>query len=294
MASKLPIQTSNLPSITEPENSASSAVESPARGKAMVAALHKRLRPTYPLVHSWEFWHDRQDRKRSPEPGAPAPSNSIPTAYLPKYEDRLVKLLDISDVKHFWELHNNFDVKNTLKLRDSVHLFKKGVKPLWEDPRNAKGGAWTFRVPKEQAPEFWMHICLLAIGEKLQEAVADPERTTFRDDICGVSYSVRFNSMLITIWNRDGDHEAGKQRLLEMVLEQVPEELIPKRNDLYYYKKHSSHAGFTAPLNSTAAGAEVSDATAKPTENTPAVVQSKPVDVEMGTEKNAISAAVSE
>jgi hypothetical protein len=79
-----------------------------------------------------------------------------------------------------------------------------------------------------------------------------------------------------------------------MVLEQVPEELIPKRNDLYYYKKHSSHAGFTAPLNSTAAGAEASDATAKPTENTPAGVQSQPVDVEMGTEKNAISPAVPE
>lgn len=133
-----------------------------------------------------------------------------------------------------------------MKLRDSVHLFKKGVKPLWEDPRNVRGGAWTFRVPKEQAPDFWMHICLLAIGERLQEAVIEPERKTFLDDICGVSYSVRFNSMLITIWNRDGDHEAGKQRILETILREVPAELIPRRDDLYYYKKHSLHAGFTA------------------------------------------------
>ena len=141
----------------------------------MVAALHKRLRPTYPLVHQWEFWHDRQDRKKSPEPGA---TTAAPASAEDAYEDRLVKLLDISDVKHFWELHNNFDVRSMLKLRDSVHLFKKGVKPLWEDPRNVHGGAWTFRVPKEQAPEFWMHICLLAIGERLQEAVVDPGRTS--------------------------------------------------------------------------------------------------------------------
>jgi hypothetical protein len=140
----------------------------------MVAALHKRLRPTYPLVHQWEFYHDRQDRKKSPSPGAEPNSNESADAY----EDRLVKLLDISDVKHFWELHNNFDVRSVLKLRDSVHLFKKGVKPLWEDPRNVHGGAWTFRVPKEQAPEFWMHLCLLAIGERLQEAVVDPGRTS--------------------------------------------------------------------------------------------------------------------
>jgi hypothetical protein len=72
--------------------------------------------------------------------------------------------------------------------------------------------------------------------------------TEFLDDICGVSYSVRFNSMLITVWNRDGDHEAGKQRILETVLREVPEHLIPKRSDLYYYKKHSSHAGFAAPV----------------------------------------------
>jgi len=54
--------------------------------------------------------------------------------------------------------------------------------------------------------------------------------------------------MLIQIWNRDGDHEAGKQRILETVLREVPDELIPKRADLYYYKKHSSHAGFTASV----------------------------------------------
>jgi len=51
--------------------------------------------------------------------------------------------------------------------------------------------------------------------------------------------------MLVTIWNRDGDHEAGKERILETMLREVPENLIPKRPDMYYYKKHSSHAGFT-------------------------------------------------
>jgi hypothetical protein len=63
-----------------------------------------------------------------------------------------------------------------------VHLFKKGVKPLWEDPRNIKGGAWTFRVPKEQAPEFWKHLCLAAIGEVLQGAVYDESRTCMSDN----------------------------------------------------------------------------------------------------------------
>ena len=57
-------------------------------------------------------------------------------------------------------------------MRDSVHLFHKGVKPVWEDPRNEKGGCWTFRVPKDKVKEFWMELCMMAIGEKLQDAVA--------------------------------------------------------------------------------------------------------------------------
>lgn len=140
----------------------------------MVAALSTRLRKMYPLVHSWEFWHDRVGRN------APADAKSSPPTE--SYEERLVKLLDITDVQHFWELYNNFPVDKMLRLRDSVHLFKKGVKPLWEDSRNIKGGAWTFRVPKEQAPEFWKHLCLAAIGEVLQGAVYDESRTCMSDN----------------------------------------------------------------------------------------------------------------
>lgn len=144
----------------------------------MVAALSTRLRKMYPLVHSWEFWHDRSNREKAID-ATTQTENTSPTSSKPEdttYEERLVKLLDITDVQHFWELHNNFPVDTMLRLRDSVHLFKKGVKPLWEDPRNVRGGAWTFRVPKEQAPEFWKHLCLAAIGESLQGAVYDESR----------------------------------------------------------------------------------------------------------------------
>ena len=53
-------------------------------------------------------------------------------------------------------------------MKDSVHLFKRGVKPAWEDRRNVKGGCWTFRVRKELSAEFWQEICMMAIGEQIQ------------------------------------------------------------------------------------------------------------------------------
>lgn len=166
MATRPVLQVNNLPS---PSDEAISATISPARGKEMRANLLQKLRPP-PLVHVWEFWHDRQDRKPSGGTAAAADSDTA------SYEARLVKMTTVTDVREFWELFNNFDVMK-LPLRDTVHLFHKGIKPLWEDPRNNRGGAWTFRVPKDKAKEFWKEICMMAIGEQLQEGVASKRKS---------------------------------------------------------------------------------------------------------------------
>ena len=60
-------------------------------------------------------------------------------------------------------------------MRESIYLFKSGFRPIWEDRRNVQGGSWTFRVPKANGPEFWTRVQLLAIGEKLQEALEQGE-----------------------------------------------------------------------------------------------------------------------
>jgi len=261
------LQTGGLPGITEGElqNTAS-----PSRGKAMRDNLLQKLRAPA-LVHQWEFWHDRQDRKKPDHtPDSATPSGGMgASAHAPaqaqlsppgsagsksddNYEDRLVKLHTIGDVKSFWQTFNNFDV-DTLPLRDSIHLFHLGVKPVWEDPRNERGGSWTFRVPKENAKQFWQEVCLLAIGEKLQNAV-ESNRLHFRDDICGVSLSVRFSSTLITIWNRDAEHKEGVERILKTVLDALPSELTPREGS-YYYKRHSEHAGFKGPQSTPAPAA---------------------------------------
>jgi hypothetical protein len=79
----------------------------------------------------------------------------------------------------------------------------------------------------------------------------------FVDDICGISLSVRFNSYLVTIWNRDAEHEIGIKKILETVLGELPPELQPKEGS-YYYKKHSEHAGFKAPAQESSTEAVIS------------------------------------
>ena len=78
-------------------------------------------------------------------------------------------------------------------------MFKRGVQPRWEDPRNKHGGnshlkasrlgwcsnaheetsgefrlivgAWTFRVHRDKARDFFGHILLLLIGESLSNTL---------------------------------------------------------------------------------------------------------------------------
>jgi len=180
------LQTQDLPSASPSDLSATT---SPARGKEMRANLLSKLRPP-PLVHQWDFWHDRQEPKshsrtssaslghgRSISTSSLNPANSNGGGANSAYEDRLTLLHTITDVRSFWNVFNNFDVSK-LPMRDSIHLFHKGVKPVWEDPRNERGGCWTFRVPKEKVQAFWQELCLMAVGEKLQDALAQPGRSS--------------------------------------------------------------------------------------------------------------------
>lgn len=202
--------------------------------------------------HSWNFWHDKH-------------------AASGDYEGRLTLMQeDINNVKLFWEVINSFPFER-LGYKDSVHFFKKGVKPVWEDPRNVNGGAWNFRVPKEKTDEFWKELLVLAVGEHFHDVLQNvpnvpqgvpkrkptpptqtaPEITTHTphlhhptgDDICGLSLSIRFGGNLISIWHRDGTNEKSVEGIKSVVLEKISPQLIPQPNHIYH-KIHASHPGF--------------------------------------------------
>lgn len=205
-----------------PANGAPTASDASGKRAELRMVMLKKLRP-YPLRHEWVFWHERNK----------------PDATEDQWEDQLKQIAQISTVQSFWQVFNNTPFA-TLPLRDSLHLFKKNVKPVWEDARNKNGGAWTFRITKSNSNEVWKEILMMAIGESLQEVVEKG------DDICGVSFSVRFNSHLIMVWNRDGNNQKSIDAILKRTLDSLPSELRPPPQN-YYYKKHSTHKSFKGP-----------------------------------------------
>lgn len=101
---------------------------------------------------------NRQQKEKKPDDGQ-------------DYQASLEELdILIESVQDFWRYNNNTPV-DQIKMRESIYLFKKGFKPIWEDRRNLLGGSWTFRVGKNIGPDFWTRVQLMAIGEQLQAAL---------------------------------------------------------------------------------------------------------------------------
>jgi len=123
------------------------------RPSTQAASLNimKSMRPPS-FQYAWTFYHDRHSEDGS-------------------WEGRLTVMLEnIITLKAFWEAYNGFPLQ-ALRLKDSVHFFKRGVKPVWEDPRNVKGGAWTFRISKDKSEQTWKEVLLLAVGEQFADVI---------------------------------------------------------------------------------------------------------------------------
>lgn len=148
-----------------PTEEAKDASQSPA--SATRRTLHQnilgKLRPL-PLQYHWTFWYDKHSESES------ASSD---------YDERLYVLYeDVADIAAFYRVYNNYPW-DKVPQRDTVHIFRKGVRPVWEDPENLKGGCWKFRVPKRKAQAFFHEIAILCISNEFQAVLEKGTYTAF-------------------------------------------------------------------------------------------------------------------
>jgi hypothetical protein len=63
----------------------------------------------------------------------------------------------------FLSLYNNIKAPSQLQPSATYYLFKDGIQPKWEDPKNANGGCWTATLPRAANPgqlldAWWLHL----------------------------------------------------------------------------------------------------------------------------------------
>jgi len=109
----------------------------------------------------------------------------------PNYKiEAYFKIIEIETIEDFWITFNQItDFSNGM-----FFLMRKGISPLWEDPINAHGGAWKFKVKRSEATNIWVNLAMTVIGETISD---HPEKIT------GISISPKYQNATIRVWNND-------------------------------------------------------------------------------------------
>ena len=73
----------------------------------------------------------------------------------------------VNTVEDFWSLYNRLEVSSELPEGASYSIFKEGIFPGWEDPRNQDGGRWIISLNSNSKflDTQWLEIVLFLIGE---------------------------------------------------------------------------------------------------------------------------------
>nr|CAG4652098.1 EOG090X0BMA [Triops cancriformis] len=145
---------------------------------------------------------------------------------IPQNYDQNLKLVGrCASVEQYWALYSHLVRPSELSGHSDFHLFKEGIKPMWEDDANRCGGKWIVRLRKGLASRCWENLILAMLGEQFMVG----------DEICGAVVSVRFSEDIISIWNRSANDQVTTGRIrdtLRRVLNLPP-------NTIMEYKTHT-------------------------------------------------------
>ena len=118
-----------------------------------------------------------------------------------KYENNLTEVGTFHSIETFWAVFNNVLSPSALLLNANLHLFKKGIKPMWEDAANQNGGKWTISLGKSdpKLDKFWRELLLGLTGGVLDKPG--------EDEFVGIVASRRKNGDRVAVWNRRKEND---------------------------------------------------------------------------------------
>jgi len=107
----------------------------------------------HPLQNSWTLWFFKNDKAKS-------------------WEANQREIITFNTVEDFWALYNHIELASRLAAGCDYSLFKEGIRPMWEDDSNKRGGRWLINLDKKQRgtclDNFWLEVVLCLIGETFE------------------------------------------------------------------------------------------------------------------------------
>ena len=132
-----------------------------------------------PLHYAWVFWYMHRS------PGS-------------KVHDYNSSISQVSatfkSIQEFWGIYSHLKRPCDLGHVTEYHLFKSGIRPVWEDEANLAGGKWILRLKKGLASRFWEGLVLALVGDQFEGLVGD--------EITGIVISIRHGEDILSVWNK--------------------------------------------------------------------------------------------
>ncbi|XP_022219579.2 eukaryotic translation initiation factor 4E1 [Drosophila obscura] len=135
----------------------------------------------HPLENVWTLWYLENDRTKH-------------------WKDMLNEVAKIDSVETFWSLYYTIRPPSELKVGCDYSMFKLGIKPMWEDEANSKGGRWLISVSKSSKAELdrlWLDILLMMTARIFDNS----------EEICGAVINIRAKNNKISVWTANGSNE---------------------------------------------------------------------------------------
>lgn len=156
-------------------------------------APSRELAQPWPLKYSWIIYYRPPTNKNS------------------DYEKSMKPMCRISTAQDFWKVYKHLKRPSLLPAVSDYHFFKEGIRPVWEDEENKRGGKWIMRLKKGVADRYWENLLLALIGDQFMDA---------GEEVCGAVVSVRSGEDVFSIWTKnDGGRNVKIRETLKHVLD---------------------------------------------------------------------------
>eukprot|EP00088_Acartia_fossae_P053113 TRINITY_DN602_c0_g1_i1.p1 TRINITY_DN602_c0_g1~~TRINITY_DN602_c0_g1_i1.p1 ORF type:complete len:247 (+),score=65.93 TRINITY_DN602_c0_g1_i1:31-771(+) len=146
----------------------------------------------HPLQNAWTLWFFKNEKGRT-------------------WEQNQRQIITVNTVEDFWSLYNHIELASKIPTGCDYSLFKEGIFPDWEDPRNKNGGRWIISLDKRHRVQcldtYWLEILFFLIGEHADQ---------YAFQVNGAVVNVRTKGDKLAIWLADAQNAESADSVIRI------------------------------------------------------------------------------
>ncbi|MCQ2820128.1 MAG: eukaryotic translation initiation factor EIF4E family protein [archaeon] len=134
-----------------------------------------------------------------------------------EYENQVKKIAEFDTIEDFWAIFQHLRKPDSCKPSIEFQLFKDGIKPMWEDENNKKGGKLSIKLRKDYTTIIWEEMIFALIGDVLPKDI--------KENINGIVVSSKEEFNVLQIWFKDFNQNEELVQCIRDLL-QIPIDVI--------------------------------------------------------------------